>query len=72
MPTNEAIEKHYQNERKAIQEELKIELAKSYKYYPLYSERAKELYKQLSDLMKWYNEEKKRLSQPTPAGRKGI
>ena len=48
------IEIQYQNEKRAIQEELEIELSKN----EFYSQRAKELYAQLRELNSWYKENK--------------
>ena len=49
--SNKEIEKQYQNKRKAILQELKIEIDRGKGHD---NTRVKELYKQLSDLMMWY------------------
>ena len=56
MTTNDEIEEQYQNEKKAIQKELEIELRLGGGHY---TPRANELYKQLRELVSWYNEEKR-------------
>jgi hypothetical protein len=49
------IEEYYQNEKNAINEELKVELELGEGHY---TERANELYAELRSLREWYKEAK--------------
>ena len=52
---HDEIEEQYQNEKKAIQQELEIELKSGY-----YTQRANELYNELRSLRAWYKKERDR------------